>query len=68
MKCDDCGLGLLIKMARLRVSSASLRTNERSKALGLMSKHLDHYMERFDELRRTANAETTFTRKWRVTS
>jgi hypothetical protein len=47
MKCDDCGLGLLIKMARLRVSSASLRTNERSKALGLMGKHLDHYMERF---------------------
>ncbi|WP_142113792.1 DUF6538 domain-containing protein [Bosea sp. AK1] len=41
----------------------SLRTNERSKALRLMGKHLDHYMERFDELRRTGNAETAFEAK-----
>lgn len=41
----------------------SLRTNERSKALRLMGKHLDHYMERFDELRRTANAEAVFAAK-----
>lgn len=41
----------------------SLRTKERSKALRLMGKHLDHYMDRFDELRRMGNAETAFAAK-----
>lgn len=41
----------------------SLRTKERAKALRLMGKHLDHYMDRFDELRRASNAETAFATK-----
>ena len=41
----------------------SLRTKERSKALRLMGKHLDHYMERFDELRRTGKAEQALAEK-----
>lgn len=41
----------------------SLRTKERAKALRLMGKHLDHYMDRFDELRRTGNAETVLAAK-----
>lgn len=41
----------------------SLRTKERAKALRLMGKHLDHYMDRFDELRRTDNAEIAFAAK-----
>ena len=41
----------------------SLRTKERSKALRLMGKHLDRYMDRFDELRRTGKAETAFAAK-----